>query len=364
MDRIGGIDVVRGLAVLGMFAAHIGFDGDEGISGWLWLTDGRSAATFALLAGLSVALFTGRDQPPAPGAEARRARARVLSRAGVLFVIGILLQALNTPIAVILPSYAVTFALLSLAVTLRASTCALLAAVAAVIGPVISLSVDLAAGGIPAWVGSPANPVGKNVADLVLVGYYPAVVWVAYMLLGLAVGRLRLRDHRVQGGLAIGGAIMALTGYGASRLLVPVVADSPSELVRGLVTAAPHDDTTFELVGNAGVTLMLLAAALAVTTWKATARAAGIVLYPLAATGAMALTAYTVHIVAIRMLGDDVVWHATSNAVLAWFVAVTLVATTLWRLTVGRGPLELLMRAVTPSPLRRDQDVASRPAAG
>ena len=54
----------------------------------------------------------------------------------------------------------------------------------------------------------------------------------------------------------------------------------------------------------------------------------------------MSLTVYTVQIVAIFVLGDQVVWAPTSNAVLVWFVVLALAGAWLWRRLVGRGPLE------------------------
>lgn len=348
-SRIGGIDVVRGVAVLGMFTAHVGYDADSGVAAWLWLADGRSAATFAILAGVSVALFTGRSTPPQPGHGLASARARILARAGILLVIGVILETLGTPVAVILPSYAVTFAVLTLAVRFRPAACALLAAAVAVVGPVISHGLDTGTFG-PSWLAGPDNEVGQYLADLVFVGYYPMVVWLAYMLLGLAIGRLALTSARVQGMLALAGVAMLAAGYGTARLLASALTAPSSSLTRQLISAEPHADSTFELVGNAGVTLVLLAGALALTSWRVTARVAGVVLYPVAATGAMALTAYTVHIVAIAITGDWVVWETVDNGPLLWFIGVTLVATTLWRLTLGRGPLERLMRALTPPP--------------
>src|SRR6478735_3073256 len=75
MQRITGVDVARGLAVLGMMTAHVGPGGPE--DPWPWslaqVVDGRSAALFVLLSGVSVEL-------------------------------------LGTPVAVILPTYAVLFA--------------------------------------------------------------------------------------------------------------------------------------------------------------------------------------------------------------------------------------------------------------
>ena len=49
----------------------------------------------------------------------------------------------------------------------------------------------------------------------------------------------------------------------------------------------------------------------------------------------------------IAVLGRDVVWYPESNAVLGWFVLVTLAGCTLWVRFLGRGPLEWLMRSLT-----------------
>ena len=125
-----------------------------------------------------------------------------------------------------------------------------------------------------------------------------------------------------------------------------------TELAFQLLRTDPHADSTFEVLGNCGVALVLLAVVLALTTLPATARVSRVLLYPLAATGAMALSAYSGHIVAIALLGHDVVWYTESNAVLGWFVVVTLVVCTLWTRFVGRGPLEMLMRLVTVGPYR------------
>src|SRR5688500_16087431 len=59
--RLGGVDLARGLAVFGMFAAHVGPDPRDGglIGPLMQLTHGRSSVLFAALAGLSLALITG-----------------------------------------------------------------------------------------------------------------------------------------------------------------------------------------------------------------------------------------------------------------------------------------------------------------
>ncbi|WP_413452463.1 DUF418 domain-containing protein [Georgenia phoenicis] len=344
-QRIVGVDIARGLAVLGMFVAHLGDAGPGGVHSpaWFVVADGRPSAMFAILAGLSIALFTGGRTVP-QGPALTHGWLRVATRAGVVLVIGLLLTALGTPVAVILPSYAVTFLLVAPFIALRPVVVGLLAVVAAVVGPTL-LAVLLR----PGTRGTAPVQVerGDNLLlDLVLTGYYPALVWIAYMLLGLCVGRLDLRSPTVQALLGLTGLGLLLVGYGGGDYLRGVVQPA-TPLAEQLLRTDPHADATFEVVGNSGVALLVLAVVLALTTLPATARVSRTVLYPVAATGAMALTAYSAHIVAIAVLGSAVVWYPESNAVLLWFVLVTLAVCTLWTRFVGRGPLEWLMRLVT-----------------
>jgi uncharacterized membrane protein YeiB len=67
---------------------------------------------------------------------------------------------------------------------------------------------------------------------------------------------------------------------------------------------------------------------------------------PLAATGALALTAYTTHIVVIAFPGPDVVREPEVDVHLG-FLLVTLALTTLWHLRWGRGPLERALHTVS-----------------
>jgi hypothetical protein len=107
-SRITGVDLARGLAVLGMFAAHLlwitePFDWVDPGS-WIAVVQGRSSILFATLAGVSIGLMTGGTQPLAAG-PMRTARGRLAVRAGLLWVIGILLIATDVPVYVILPAY-------------------------------------------------------------------------------------------------------------------------------------------------------------------------------------------------------------------------------------------------------------------
>ncbi|WP_298458057.1 DUF418 domain-containing protein [uncultured Cellulomonas sp.] len=325
MERIRGVDVARGLAVLGMMSAHVGVIGPDlwSTDGWLGIVDGRSSALFAVLAGLSIALLSG--GPVAPdGAAVRRVRVRVLVRGAVLLLLGTVLTALGTPIAVILPSYGVLFALALPALRLPPAVLVTLAAAVAVGGPAICfpLVAALTAAGDP--------PTG--LLELLIAGYYPAVIWMAYVLAGLAVGRSDLRSGRLRGRLLATGVALAVVGYGGGVLGTALAAGQPAGVL-AFLSVEPHADSTVEVTGNIGVALVVLVVCLWVADrWPRTVA-------PIAATGALALTAYCTHIVVIAVLGPQVVREPRVGVHVA-FLVVTVLLATLWRRLLGRGPLE------------------------
>ena len=111
--RVTGLDVARALAVFGMVGAHFGgvpADVDPSPSSWLGVVNGRSAVLFAVLAGVSLALLTGRHRRPDRRGPGSRPDPLCWS-GGVVFGIGIALEALDTDIDVILGVYAILFVL-------------------------------------------------------------------------------------------------------------------------------------------------------------------------------------------------------------------------------------------------------------
>ena len=126
--RVVGLDVARGLAVLGMFAAHLAPAERE----MIW--DGRSAVLFAVLAGVSIGLMSGgatRSTRPLLDT------ASILLRGLYLLVIGVGLTLLGTPIAVILPHYGLMFVVAAVLMFLPRAVLAALAAVFAVAGAIL-----------------------------------------------------------------------------------------------------------------------------------------------------------------------------------------------------------------------------------
>lgn len=398
-DRVPGVDLARGLAVLGMFAAHVGVTSDDFSTGdgWLSLVHGRSSVLFAVVAGVSLALVSGR-RTPLSGVPALQARTRILVRAVLLLAIAGLLDLLGTPVALILGFYAAYFVLALPFLRWEPRRLFGLALVIAVVGPVlvyrlpeILLRADLTL---------PVDGSGA-LTDFLLTGHYPALVWMAYVLVGLGVGRLDLGSRRLQERLLGGGAATALGAYLLSALftgttLTQVLAGSgraaeieqraldasgvfqpeplpwttPLPTSEYLWLAGPHTDTTLEVVGSGAFALAVLGLCLLVGDRRPLLR----VLAPLAAVGSMALTVYCLQVVAIWAWQDQLMADA-GNGELLLLVVASLVLATVWRWSLGRGPLERFVGGVAgraasipsapaPGPSRRDVGPTTPPTPG
>ncbi|MCK9795990.1 heparan-alpha-glucosaminide N-acetyltransferase domain-containing protein [Isoptericola sp. 4D.3] len=356
-DRIPGVDVARGVAVLGMFTAHVGVTTPDAGPAW-WLLDlshGRSSILFALVAGVSVAIVTG-GSLPLDGDPLRRARTRLLVRAVLLLALVALLDLLGTRVLLILGFYACYFVLALPFLRWPPRRLAALAVTVALVGPVLAYwgPEVLARAGLRL----PRDGSGA-VTNFVLTGAYPAIVWMAYVLAGMAIGRCDLRSERLRTGLLVGGLAAWAVLSVASGALTDVAGgqdavvaqrdattstggatfawDDPWPDPAGLLLAGPHDDTTFEAFASGGFAVAVVGLCLHV------GRLGRWVLAPLAAVGSMALTVYSLQIVAI--------WHwdllgSTTNGPLVVLVLVTLAAATVWRFLLGRGPVERLVSAV------------------
>ncbi|HET6268821.1 MAG TPA: heparan-alpha-glucosaminide N-acetyltransferase domain-containing protein, partial [Arthrobacter sp.] len=217
--RLAGIDAARGLALLGMMATHVlpTFLPDQQLTPtWVGLTlSGRASALFAVLAGIGLALSTGRQQP-LEGSELWAARRGIAFRALVVGAVGLSLGGLEVNIAIILVHYAVLFLCVLPFIGLRVKQLLGLAAAWVLLAPVLAYLLrpwllaatpPLKLGHNPSW--EDLSTPGPLLGDLFLTGYYPVLQWIAYLLIGLAIGRLALSKPAVQALLLAGGTVVA-----------------------------------------------------------------------------------------------------------------------------------------------------------
>ncbi|WP_345802153.1 heparan-alpha-glucosaminide N-acetyltransferase domain-containing protein [Microbacterium sp. AZCO] len=354
--RIAGVDLARGLAVLGMLTAHL-VDTPELVpadpSTWLGVVDGRSSILFATLAGVSIGLVTG-GPTPLRGAAMRTVRLRLVVRAAMLWLIGAVLIATGVPVYVILPAYAVLFVLAIPFTRLRARTVLVTAGALALVMPWLQAWLDASA----YW----RTQQGSRASDL-LGFHYPFPVWIAFVLAGLGVARAGIRSLGVQLWMLGVGTALAVVGYGLHGMADPDPMLEPFSIPAAVWTARPHSSGLLEVIGSGGFALAVIAASLllcrTLVRW---------IVLPLRAVGAMPLTAYTAQLLVWA------VWAAVAigdTAALIEFRAfepfapLTLgivVGCTAWALLVGRGPLEWLTDVVTrvavPGPPRRETAAA------
>lgn len=368
--RLSGIDAARGTALFGMMSTHIFPLYIEGTSAASWIGatfSGRSSALFAIVAGIGLALLTGGHRPHS-GAAVSRDRRGIAARAVVIAMVGLMLGGLETNIAVILFHYGVLFLLALPFVSMPVRRLAWWAAAWTLLSPVAAFL-------LRPWVqnnvtpsdvdGNPtvehfAEP-GALLADIFVTGYYPALQWLSYLLLGMVVGRLDLRALRVQAGLLVAGLGLAVaaklvSGFllgplgGLAALLrtpdgrrydieamlsVSLTGIDQSGTWWWLAVSAPHSGTPLDLAHTAGTAAAVVGLCLLVT------RRLNWLLLPLSAAGAMTLTLYSLHIWIMSIVDQQqpplepvaVYWGQA-----AAFIALGLVL----RKINARGPLEFI----------------------
>jgi uncharacterized membrane protein len=332
-QRIGGVDLARGLAVIGMFAAHLIVLGPVHLSdpvSWLVVAHGRSSILFATLAGVSIGLVTG-GPTPLRGDAMRTARGRLAIRALGLWILGLLPIMLNVPVYVILPAYGILFLLALPFVGLRAPVVLSIAAALAVVMPFALVFLYA----LPIWYGPGGGLIAAGVG-----WYYPFPVWIAFVLAGLGVVRAGILRTRVQLWMVGGGALLTAVGYGLD-FGTRSMSWTTSPYVHQVWTSSPHSSGVLEVVGSGGFAIAVIGACLLVCRtflrWVA---------LPLRAVGAMPLTAYTVQILSWAIVGTFVIGNVFDIQAFRslhpfWPLAIcTVVGCTAWALLVGRGPLE------------------------
>lgn len=407
--RLTGIDAARGLAILGMIVAHTAALppltlGDP--LSWLQVVNGNSSILFAVLAGVSIALLTGRERPPDP-ADLPRLRLALLGRGAAIFVIGLVLELLGIGIVVILTFYGLLYVAALPFLRLRPSRLIAVAVPLALLGPVTVAILGVLA----------LEPMSAG-SGLLVTGTYRFTTWMPLMLLGMAAGRLPLTRAKVAAAIATIGAALALLGVlisafvtglvgfvaaetgvwsassssAAEEELDPVpfgeidgtalVCYPPSDEFRE-VYCVPEDEVSttdsedpsavmgggwsgygerllqtdpLRMVATAaldpsphsGSTLEIITsgglALLVIGLMMLLGRPLRWVLLPLSAPGSMPLTAYTGHaLVILAIIGPGGV-IMDSLVSLALVVGVVL-ACTAWAAFAGRGPLERLAAA-------------------
>jgi hypothetical protein len=367
---------------LGMMATHLlpTFESNADLTPtWIGLTfSGRAAALFAVLAGVGLALSTGKHKPLA-GPELSAARRGVALRALVIAAVGLTLGGVEVNLAIILVHYAVLFLCVLPFLGLEIKRLCAWAAGWILASPVLAYVLrpwllaaepPLKLGHNPSWEDL-ATP-SRLFADLFFTGYYPVFQWLSYLLVGLIIGRLMLTKALAPVVLLVAGTAVAVAakalGVAAmenwgGRAALEAILDSPNYPLDSvlqvnltgipqegswwwLASAAPHSGTSLDLLHTSAVAAAVIGACLLLgrlAEWVDLD-----LLLPLRGAGAMTLTLYTVHVWVVSgfyLKPLPAGW--TEDGMYFAHAATAIIVGMVFVLLKWRGPLEWLGHAAS-----------------
>ncbi len=370
--RLSSLDVTRTLALVGVVILNYhGFlnGGDDGINRSFGerlfdplqgpLTT-RFAATFVLVAGMGVTLLSNRSRLSENRTAIRDDRWRLARRGLLLYAGGFVLNWVWP--GTILFFYGALFMASSLLFTLRLRWIAVVGATSAVAAAAIAWFrfEHHRTGHDVRWLDpEPTSP--RNLLLRTFIGYtHPLFPWLAFLCVGIAVGRFLPMAPRYRNRLLLGGtALLVITyaishfGSGAATTNAGGVAARPLA-ARGVLTdrwqlllsTRPFDRGLLYTIGTIGSSIMAFCLVSIVVDKFAHAWLTRMLQHA----GQMTLTIYVCHAFVFNIVVHWLKWVGPtgldSALVLSlsfWVGAITLAS--LWHRSIGIGPFERVYRS-------------------
>ena len=344
--RIAGLDLARGIAVLGMVFVnfHVMMSNNEGAP---WLRDflihleGRAAALFIILAGCGVSLATRRPE------RIPQVRPTLLKRALFLLVVGYAWSPIWE--GDILHFYGFYIGIGCLLLTRPASWLWQVAAWCIAGFTALYFVGDYWADWDLEDLTYPAfwHPVGQ-LRNIIFNGWYPLLPWMAFFAVGMWLGRQPLRDEALRRRLflvgleiAIGAELLSrvLTGY-IDAFMGPLLENPYMATLYDMFRAEPLPPSPLFMLAGGGSALAVAIGCLWIAErWpRAT--------LPLTAAGQLAFSLYVGHVYLgiwpLERFGFVPIPIVMLRATL--FCAAALLFATVWRRYFARGPIEWVMR--------------------
>jgi uncharacterized membrane protein YeiB len=351
-ERLVELDVVRAVALIGVCVMNyhgylINKGGHPGTGFWARTFDPwtgplstRFAATFVAIAGMGVVLLTRRSVATGDPRVINADRWKLVRRGVLLYAFGFFFNWVWN--GTILFYYGAFFVVAAALFTLRSRWLVLLgtAAAAAAAGLQWWVVERAGEGHSVVWLTATSSDDTHSPRDLALDtfvrGTHPLLPWLAFLCLGMVLGRMLPFDTRRRLVMAAAGAVMVAMGY----VLRDHLHWHPT-----LRSTGPFDRSLLYVLTTVGSTLV----AVSLLGWAARATARSAPTQALAATGRTTLTLYVLHALVFNLLVDWLEWvhpaglgTALALALAFWMFAILVAnALQLWR---GTGPLEWVYR--------------------
>lgn len=267
--RIHALDVARALAVFGMVANHLlpNYSPVEALS------SGYPSSLFAVLAGVSLAII---------GTGSGQGQQKLLLRGVILLVLGIVLDATQSIVSVVLGAIAMIYLLLGPVLRWSTKKILVLFAVLWLLGPWVTIASE--------WFGAYSDW---------LSGSYPLIGWLCYGLVGVLIHR-HLLGAGAQWRLVVP---LAGLGFGAAGVIFDRSEWSGEETdaLAQWWSFAPHSGGVGDVAISSAMAVGIVAALLLLFD---AGRAVAVALYPLRCVGMMSLTVYVCHVLSVPFLVD------------------------------------------------------------
>lgn len=342
--RLEGIDLARFLAFTGMVIANFKIVmGVEIGSGFLFsfteFLQGKAAATFVVLAGLSLNLTT-------KSLASNQSFTVIIKRAIFLLIIGLLNSLIFE--ADILHYYAFYFLIGFFMLSLPSRSLVGLIVLINIIFVTMIFTLDYDRG----WIWEELAytdfwTLQGFIRNLFFNGWHPVFPWLSFLFLGFLLSRLRLNCQKVQLMLTVSGALLLICVELISIKVSDYLYTLDPALV-DLVTTAPIPPMPLYILAGIGSASMIIGMCLILEKWLKNSAVFSLTV----PAGQQTLTLYIAHIIIGMTILDALGLRSgqTVENVLIYsigFCSLAALYASFWKRFFKRGPLEMFLRKLS-----------------
>jgi len=349
--RIVGLDIARCFAILGMMFVNykeaIGANDGSFLAGLNSLLEGRAAALFLILAGVGISIMSQTAVQSKDPIRIKKVRITLIKRATFLGLLGLVLYAIGWT-ADILHYYCVYMIIAAFLIDLDDNSLWGLGILTLLFSSLFQLVFDYTAN----WSADFSYYIGfwtphGFIRNLFLNGYHPVFPWICFIILGLLLGRLDLKNKELRKQLTFWALGTAVVIEATSKILIYRFEKTINlEIAQFLFDTKPMAPTGWYVIAASATAVAAIMLFIRIgEIWQSVKLKRSLIM-----TGQMALTHYVLHVLGIGILEEtgliDVPspWVSTLFS-LSMFVFF-LVFSYAWSYKFNRGPLELVMRKI------------------
>ena len=359
-SRIESLDVARAIALFGVVVMnfHAYLNGAESMystqpSVWERMFNPltgplttRFAATFVLIAGIGVSLFTQRARASKSHADIQRARIILLRRGALLYILGYFVQWIWP--GTILFYYGAYFIIAAFVFAWSSRHLIYLCVASIVAAACLSWwrASQLLDGNNTRWL-SPSPDTPRNLLIRTFVDYtHPVFPWIAFFIAGIVLGRYihQLKELRLR--LMFAAILLTVATHAANFMFAPRYPGSDRDfLLAKLLSTQPLDRGMLFSLGTLATAVVALCFVSLVVE-----RAPHLALAQLfARVGRMTLSVYLLHVIFFNLLVHQLHWVGATGLDTALvlslsFYVIALLLSNEWNKRFGLGPAERAYR--------------------